>query len=293
MSKDKKLFIQTQGGLGNQLFQFNFAHQLAELFHEYSVYLIDGSIGNDRKYAVGDVLSTCPHLSKNWRGTKFGKLYLRLLYGFKRRWPNFKFSNYILLAPKSAFQDPAPLIKQINQSKSRMVYIRGDFINNEFPVSECLIRSIENLNLDSIRGKESYDVVVHIRRGDYLLHRNYGPISLEYFERLLLRFPTKYRVLIHTDDREYVSQNLRVKQNINFVGKEVSPFQLIRDSQRSFHFIGSNSTLSWWAATLLELSFKTDPSNVLMPSVWFRDQTTVNYSIVNQSWSLFDPIWDK
>ena len=293
MKKRGKVFIQTQGGLGNQLFQFNFAHQLTELFKDYTVYLIDGSIGTDRKFALEGAMDTCTHLSKNWRATNMGKYYLRLLYGLKRRWPHFKFFNYALLAPESAFLDPTLFVSKMIECKSRVLYVRGDFINNRFPVSQCLIHSIQNLESESTGNKEYHDVVVHIRRGDYLIHQNYGPLSLEYFEKILNHFPIEYNVLVHTDDGEYVSQNLKTKQRISVVGKEASPFELLKDSQRALYFVGSNSTLSWWAATLFQLGSKADPSGVLMPQLWFRNQTMVNHNLVSQGWSLFDPIWDK
>lgn len=293
MNKTRKIFIQTQGGLGNQLFQFHFAHQLTELTRDYTVYLIDGSIGTDRKFAIGGVLNACTHLYKNWRSTKLGKNYLRLLYGSKRRFPSLSLFNIDFLAPESAFLDPTQFMQNVIESKSRVLYVRGDFINNAFPVSPCLLHSINHMGSKSKSNKPLCDVVVHIRRGDYLVHKNYGPLSLEYFKRILDRLPSSYRVLIHTDDKEYVLHNLRAKQKFSIVGEEAPPHELLKDSQRALYFIGSNSTLSWWAATLYQLSPKADLSRVLMPKLWFRNQTTPNYSLLNQGWSLVDPIWDK
>jgi len=288
----QRIFVQTQGGLGNQLFQFNFAHDVALNFPNVTVYLIDGAVQGDRNYALGKFLYSCSHLSENWRSNWIGKQYVRLLYGFKRRRPNWLENRFITPAPLTPFNDNSYLNQVISNSKSRNIYIRGDFINRNIPISPCLIEEFDRFKGQNVDAEGSnFEVVIHIRRGDYLMHSNYGPLELEYYEKILLDLPSSYKVLIHTDDANYVAENLKVRQYTKILGAEHSPLELIKDACFASYFIGSNSTLSWWAATYLDLSGELSNPKIIMPKLWFRNQIKANYELLNHSWSLEEPIW--
>ena len=292
MQTRQRIFVQTQGGLGNQLFQFNFAHEVALKFPNVTVYLIDGAVQGDRDYALEKFLNSCSHLSENWRSSRIGKQYIRLLYGFKRRWPSRLENRYAITAPLTPFDEYSYLNQLISNSKSRNIYIRGDYINKKVPISPCLIEEFGRFKSQNVDEEEnSFEVVIHIRRGDYLMHSNYGPLGLEYFEKILLDLPSSYKVLIHTDDAKYVTENLKVKQYTKILGAEHSPLELITDASFAHFFIGSNSTLSWWAATNLALNGGSSHPKIIMPKLWFRNQIKTNYELLSHSWTLEEPIW--
>ena len=284
--------MQTQGGLGNQLFQFNFAHDVALKFPNVTVYLIDGAVEGDRIYALEKFLNSCSHLSENWRSSRIGKQYVRLLYGFKRRRPNWLENRYTIAAPLTPFDDNSYLNQLISNSKSRNIYIRGDYINKNIPISPCLIEEFDKFKGQNVAAEENgFEVVIHIRRGDYLMNSNYGPLGLEYYEKILLDLPSTYKVLIHTDDASYVAENLKVRQYTKILGEENSPLELIKDASFARYFVGSNSTLSWWAATNLDFNREISDPKIIMPKLWFRNQIKTNYELLNHSWSLEEPIW--
>jgi hypothetical protein len=288
----QRIFVQTQGGLGNQLFQFNFAHDVALKFPNATVYLIDGAVQGDRNYALEKFLNSCSHLSENWRSSRIGKQHVRLLYGFKRRRPNWLENRYTIAAPLTPFDDNSHLNQLISNSKSRNIYIRGDYINKNIPISPCLIEEFDKFKGQNAAAEENgFEVVIHIRRGDYLMNSNYGPLGLEYYEKILLDLPSSYKVLIHTDDASYVAENLKVRQYTKILGEENSPLELIKDASFARYFIGSNSTLSWWAATNLDLNREISDPKIIMPKLWFRNQIKTNYELLSHSWSLEEPIW--
>jgi hypothetical protein len=292
LQTEQRIFVQTQGGLGNQLFQFNFAHEVALKFPNVTVYLIDGAVQGDREYSLQKFLNSCTHLSENWRSGWIGKQHVRLLYGFKRRRPNWLENKYTITTPLTPFDDSSYLDRLIYNSKSRNIYIRGDYINKSIPISSCLIKEFERFESQNVDAENNrFEIVIHIRRGDYLMHSNYGPLGLEYYEKILLNLPSSHKVLIHTDDASYVAENLKVRQYTKILGAEHSPLELIKDASFAHFFIGSNSTLSWWAATNLELNGESSHPIIIMPKLWFRNQIKTNYELLSHSWSLEEPIW--
>jgi hypothetical protein len=261
-------------------------------FPNITVYLIDGAVQGDRNYALEKFLNSCSHLSENWRSSLIGKHHVRLLYGSKRRWPNWLENRYTITAPLTPFDDNSYLNQFISNSKSRNIYIRGDYINKNIAISPCLVKEFDRLESQNIDSeKNSFEIVIHIRRGDYLLHNNFGPLELKYFEKILLNLPSSYKVLVHTDDASYVAENLKARQYIKILGVEHSPLELIKDASFAHFFIGSNSTLSWWAAKNLELNGALIDSKIIMPKLWFRNQIKPNYELLSHSWSLEEPIW--
>lgn len=293
VNRKQRIYIQTQGGLGNQLFQLNFAHHIALSLGDHKIYLIDGSIGNDRDYALQEMMNSCVHINSSLLSSNFGKNFIRVLYGLRRRYQNFLPNTYQILSPKEAYWDGFDLISKVKNIRAKHIFIRGDFISNANPVSECLISHIRNSEPVSETTRTlDYEVVVHIRRGDYLVHKNYGPLSLKYFENILCKLPAGYKVLIHTDDEVFVRENLEVSQEITIKGKTHSPFELIRDSGNTKYFIGSNSTLSWWAAKYLMLVSTREPIYMIMPRRWLRNEKNPNYDLIDSEWSLVEPLWE-
>lgn len=280
--------------MGNQLFQLNFAHHLALSLVDHKIHIIDGSIGNDRDYALQDVMRTCTHLNSSFLSSNLGKSFIRVLYGLRRRYPKLLLKTYRTLSPKQAYGDGSDLIEQIRDISSNYIFIRGDFISNRIPMSQCPIVGLrDSERLKSPNRTLDHEVVVHIRRGDYLVHKNYGPLSLAYFKNVLDEFPASYRILIHTDDEVFVQENLKLNQEFTLKGKAYSPLELIWDCGHAEHFIGSNSTLSWWAAKYLKLVTTRETIHVIMPRRWLRNEIDPNYDLLDSDWTLVDPFWDR
>lgn len=288
----RRIFIQTQGGLGNQLFQLNYAHEVVRSFPNSKVSVIDGGLNHDRDFALQTVTKNCGHLKTSRLGTSVGKKLIRILVGLRRRRPNLLTKLFEFYSPDGGYGNGQNLISEIDESQHQYIFIRGDFISNQNKLSECVIAGINNtcFPIKQNFGLENH-IVVHIRRGDYLNHKNYGPLHLKYFEKIMKEFPKDYQVIIHTDDEPYVSQNLRIQQKFIVKGREHSMFELMSDCYGASYFIGSNSTLSWWAAKFLETI--NSQSLIIMPDKWLRNQNETDYALLESDWSLRDSIWVK
>lgn len=133
---------------------------------------------------------------------------------------------------------------------------------------QCVGPELEQLNLVAIEEKP---LVVHLRFGDYLLEKNFGIPSREFYStsisRLLARGGCK-SIWVFSDDLSKAREKLDLNDTlpirwINSVDDSVvGTLQAMRLGQA---YVIANSTFSWWAA-YLSLNPRAE---VVAPSPWF------------------------
>jgi hypothetical protein len=131
--------------------------------------------------------------------------------------------------------------------------------------------------------------VVHIRRGDYTKISNLGFLTISYFQNLMevaLASKQIEEFLIFSDDSEYVRANLSDKileqcRIVDFEQSNASANLMAMTAGR--YFILSNSTFSWWGASLSQFEDKT----IIAPRSWFADNSNPR-DIYPVSWILKD-----
>ena len=117
-------------------------------------------------------------------------------------------------------------------------------------------------------GKEF--AALHIRRGDYTHRENRasGILSVEYFRKVTEQLPKQIEILVFTDSPDEVNAELsefgRRFRVINPPTESDPVESLILMSQAS-HIAISNSTYSWWAATLAS-----EDTVIFAPTKWFE-----------------------
>lgn len=118
--------------------------------------------------------------------------------------------------------------------------------------------------------------VVHIRRGDYTDISNLGFLKMKYFQEHMVAAYKSNQVdefLIFSDDPNYVRSNLSddISTNCRFIDfdQENASANLVAMTAGRF-FILSNSTFSWWGASMSPFKEKT----VIAPKSWFADNST-------------------
>ncbi len=132
----------------------------------------------------------------------------------------------------------------------------------------------------------------HIRRGDYKQSTNYrnGMLSTKYFQRVADQLPVQIEILVFTDSPDEVSAELgELKRRFRIVKPptESDPVEsLLLMSQASYIAI-SNSTFSWWAATLA-----TKNAVIFAPTKWFelRDDPI---DLIPNHWIKIQSEWRK
>mgnify|MGYP000161338840 CR=1 FL=1 len=117
--------------------------------------------------------------------------------------------------------------------------------------------------------EDSVLISIHIRRGDLIENRQYGPsISTNYIKKSINYMREKYKNiiwLIFSDDLEWCESIFRLKEPFYYPNGNLEE-DFITMSLCEHHII-SNSTYSWWASYLNSNKDK----KVICPKVWFYD----------------------
>jgi hypothetical protein len=127
----------------------------------------------------------------------------------------------------------------------------------EFCVKEEFYTSQYHQLKDKIQNTNS--VSLHVRRGDYLAHKNHLVLPLEYYSwalKMIQSLKGDCEVFVFSDDIPWCKEHL---PNFNYVEiDDYLSFELMKFSK--YKIIG-NSTFSWWAAYLSD-------SMVIAPKRW-------------------------
>lgn len=123
---------------------------------------------------------------------------------------------------------------------------------------------IETIQLD----KEKTNISIHIRRGDLVEKKQYGPpISVKYLQDSInyMRNNINNEIVwvIFSDDIEWSKNKLKLKEHMIYQNGDLyQDFKLMNECD---HHIISNSTFSWWASYLN----KNNNKIVVCPQTWF------------------------
>ena len=271
--------IHFMGGLGNQLFQFAFAHEVFSKKKERLNFSTFKNLVEDRPFELQSLLQNCSHIDSE------GKIIRRFPLMRSLALRIMKFSFW-----RKKFHQNFPIIfgtelnpftdrKKIHLSSKVRTHIgyfqNWNLVEKTFDLFRYeLDKALENISLidlDQIDFKNV--VVIHIRRGDYLNPSNsFGILTPEYYLKALELIPgyeNKSKIIV-TDDPIHI-KDIESKLNPNLIlgPDQLSAWQTLKLISMSKYFILANSTLSWWGAYLA----KSYDSNAvcIVPSPWFRD----------------------
>lgn len=289
--------IQLFGGLGNQMFQYACARNLAHINNtnivldttklseeattSYTKRSYELNIFNiDCKIAGKQDLIRCKPLKLRLlnyfsikvlsRGIKLSNYYIEGSLKFDSSIFNVKRNSFV-----SGYWQSERYFLPIEKS------IRDDFTFKNFDDEK-------NLNiLEHIRRSNS--ISLHIRLGDYQKssHKIHGTQPIDYYYRAIKYLSGKVKTpffFIFSDDIEWVKKNLNIDVRHKFIDwnqreKSYLDMQLMSECK---HNIISNSTFSWWGAWLNKHREKI----VISPKAWFNDIPKNNEAsdLVPENW---------
>jgi hypothetical protein len=124
---------------------------------------------------------------------------------------------------------------------------------------------------------------IHIRRGDCFQNPDIHPMpTVQYIEKCLDIIGEYSHVLIFTDDKIWVKENLKF-ENCTYIDDEDYNEMWIMSLCKNN--IISNSTFSWWGSFLN----KNKNKKVIAPSIWFGPRGPQNYKdIYEDNWTVVD-----
>lgn len=257
------LIIKIIGGLGNQLFQYNFSKLLQNEGHDT---LLDVSWFRNYNLHEGYLLDRVfedPLTKKN----------NTINHGFRKLITKTKFKlNGRLITDKNF---------QLDKINSKCYYFDGYWqsqnVLNQF--NEIDKFKFLKANFKQIDNKGS--ICLHIRRGDYTLKENkkiYNQIGENYYAKALKyiksKSPDLNQVDVYSDDLKAITELKKIKDfKFSFKSKDtLSDFI----SMTSYKFIiTGNSTFSYWSAILSK-----DDSIVITPKKWFYSREEI-YKPIN------------
>lgn len=252
-----------QGGLGNQLFQYNAARNLTEK-NGVQLLVSKSSYGRDRlrDFELSRLLPVGSELTAieerlagqpyNWRG------HARTLSPLSRL--SFKFAGERIdgdlfnsgTVNVGFFQETAWLELDTNEIRSQLAPVR---------------KEIEGQNLIP-----PGTLILHVRRGDYATsdsaRRVFGVLSRSYYEDACALLGRSIdEAMIFTDDTDAVRHEFGVDRERIIGPSDIkSPLDTMLAMSLASELIIPNSTFSWWAAELAA------NIPVAAPRTWFLDR---------------------
>jgi hypothetical protein len=268
-------FVHLAGGLGNQLFIWQFAHSLQEITRS-TIIIFDCYDSEDvHQPHLKELKKYCSHRIWIIKLPSFMNPFV--LYDF------FGSRNKTKLLPGAILRrifspvDPSevPSREQMKRTILFRLYCQNaDFVNRNFHLINIEIRELLRAYLDYKSSIEDLDLsqVVHVRRGDFKANLStIGCLTNNYFENLIS--PNSSYVL-HTDEEPAHIGGLS-REAIHVFDGSHSPWLVLAHGSAAKTFIGSNSTLSWWAAFLN----KNENSRILLPQPWYITESITETSL--------------
>ena len=293
-----KIYILSQGGLGNQLFQANYAHYLSLAFPRTKVVFVNHNIANDREFALKGFFANCPHVHEVAKFELRTDFVVRVYRSIIRRLP--KFSQFIkpflgVIESENAYEGVQIPLANFKFLRFLPITLRviGHFQSTSLVVPDsCFEESLISFIDSNKSGIPNYPSgVIHVRQGDYFQNFSMGPIALVYFNEVLNSLnDKKIDFVIHSDavlDTSWIPNWVKLKQNKNITA---NAFDCLHDAGHSKIFIGSNSSLSWWASYLQNLL--NDSAVSILPNEWMRGLSTNDLPIHRKNWILHNVKWN-
>jgi hypothetical protein len=237
------------GRLGNQLFQWAYAHKVA-IKYMRKVQPIYDSLhehgGNESN--LSNLELTCSHVLHSKRRDSIGYLLASLdkINSRSSKLGSFISSNLGIV--RTSHHDEIPALPAIAPNLLTGFFINWKVVEGiEQLLAKELKEALGNVELPfSIEGNFQ---VLHVRRGDFKnLKDSFGLLSSEYYARNIDRSLPAY---ICTDDEGLVPDIQSVTEAISVYGpNDLNPFQTLKLMSEATLVVTSNSTLSWWGGFL-------------------------------------------
>lgn len=282
------------GGLGNQLFQYALAKNLAKKlktnvvldvipFNEYKLH----------KYSLEHFNFEKQFLTQNEQHffgieckKNFSYLYYRLLS--------------LILKPKKIIEKDFSFDKSILENTNKHIYLDGFWqsekyfseIKDELLKDLFIVKPLAGKNLEIANQIKKVNAIsLHIRRADYVSNSKtlsvHGVCGLDYYENALKLITNKIEnpiLFIFSDDINWVKENLVTNIDKVYVDHNNADtnYEDLRLMSLCKHNIIANSSFSWWGAWL-----NTNQSKIVIaPKRWYSDVEKNNQTVdlIPDSW---------
>jgi hypothetical protein len=267
--------IVIQGGLGNQLSQWSFAHTISspQLFR---IDLLKG-LGSiePREFELLSVLENCQHIKKTSKGYAISPRAVFFYHTLDRLW-QYKFLRTFAESFGYLREDPRFDQEQSSRFPKHIRYARGYFQKQQNvekilnDVNSEIIPIVERILPELIKrfGIGPQYSVIHVRRGDYEVAEFsptvIGTLSDEYFIRGAQNLKSSGLIVLTEDHRDVLDLLDALSPDLVLDKRDTSPWETLALMYGATEFLGSNSSLSWWGARLCAIR----GGKVWLPAEW-------------------------
>jgi hypothetical protein len=282
------------GGLGNQLFQYAAARQLAILNHtivKLDTTFFDRKINGltHRNYALNhfNIQAIVAKKFETMRSSieadnKLQSILIKTNYFFHLK--THIFSDFSPIFNKDFYQQPSnTYLFGYWQSEKYFVNIRNLLLEELSVKTPIPTRTAEVVKLM----KSTHSVSLHIRRGDFISNPNAakhhgGICELPYYIKSICEI-TKLIAnpyfFIFSDDQGWAKKNIKTNHPQMFIDWNSSAHEDLRLMSRCKHNIIANSSFSWWGAWL-----NNNPDKIVIsPSQWYVHEQRV-MDLIPETW---------
>jgi hypothetical protein len=271
----KSPIIAIQGGLGNQLSQWFFAHTISESAHFRIDPLYENNIVGSRNFELRPLLGKCSHIERS-SDQNFLSPLTKIYYGLLDSLWEFIVLRWFSESLGYIREDPRVDQNQTETKSRNIKYAKGYFqkqaaIEKVFNYVKQELEPVLQETLATLKTRihlgNNY-TVLHVRRGDYEATEftpiNIGTLSDEYFSRGLEGM-NKTNLILLTEIREDVAELVKTLNPRLVLDKsDTTPWETLAIMYGASQFLGANSSLSWWGARLCSAK----GGDVWLPSQW-------------------------
>lgn len=271
-----KAIVQITGGLGNQLFQCAHAFALKQSGRYQRVFIDTGWYSRRHRKVTHRSLG----LPQDIPGVEVIRL------------PDILWSSKIGLARLFASQSGDARRRWIPVEMHRGYW---QSVRTAWAARREMERLIAGTCLFIPRpiGSAREYVAVHIRLGDYVANPQAASVhgGTDFMHQIELGFETANRlgvseIRVCTDDPRRVASALHGQKNIK-MSKSVGAWETLVELSSGVGLVMSNSSLSWWAATLMTWS-GINRRNLLIPVPWLRSPGPLDEDLCAYGWQKYD-----
>jgi hypothetical protein len=281
------------GGIGNQLFQFSAGLSLA-IETEKPLQFDVSRLGRGTSKRRENVLDMV---------TLSGSSSIEYLVSTSRR-PRIldtivyrsKFANHVEKKFMNVYRSPSVGYDEGIYHLEDNVLIRGYF--QSYRYYENLQKWGIYFSFDESLFSKTYwnlvaeidfeaDLAIHIRRGDYLQHwETIGLLDDSFFEQGINTLNPKGRVFIFSDDAQPMLNGFEKYKTILTTDLMVGhPVESLALMSKFKNIVISNSTFSWWAASLGRVD-----KNIVCPKPWYRSMKSP-VDLIPNDWIKIESSW--
>ena len=271
-----KIFV--NGGLGNQLFQFSYAHRAITKDKILEVYE-DSNARDDRPFELKKIVSECSHNTVIKKTKPFSlKLRLAVIKRLASRdlFTLVRITQYFFrtdLEVKPFFYSGA--LPNAYKSRTAAGYFQHwKLVEEAWPTfGKEMMKTLSEITLPkSLESDVLGSLVMHVRQGDLNnVKDSMGILSLDYYLSAIDQMSKKNqnsKIFILTDDINGAQKTFQGQNIHEFLGPEsLTAWQTLKLMSIAPNLVTANSTLSWWGGYIASKS----GANVVMPKPWFKN----------------------